>query len=671
VVSMSGRRKKELPKRRFRARLLAFIGLTGLLAVTAGTAAGPVSAVTAGPDDKVFVCKYVGQPGVDERLQTGQNPISVSVNSIPNYQGVGSYFADQHGRSFVLAVDNTPPGPAGDPDVSACPPPDGPDEITVPNVPVDDPCGPNNAVYGAVPPGNYSVVRNQDGSITLTANQGYVFPGGVKVVTLDPPTDSNQACPPNVIQVPAAPSFEDPCGPNNASWNVPADDAILQWDVLPNGHLVVTIVAPNTTFPGGATTHDFGTAPDSNQACPPGDVEVTPKAPTFNDPCGTADDTYTIPSKDGVKYLVNGVEKAAGTYLGTGSVTITAAALAGYKLVGQSSWSHEFTNEPCPPDEKVTICHATSAVNNPYVQLTVSVSAVDGVPGNSGNQPDHYGEHQGPIFDPAIHQNGDDWGDIIPPVPPHHSGLNWDAEGQAIWDNDCKVPDEPEEPDGTLKVATTCEAIIIGEPTDVKPQGADWEIKLDGEAIADDQIPGTFPVEPGQHTVELFVDGELVDSKTVMVKECPEPPVYDPDGDITTGCLGNSRWVLDNRGSNQSVFFEVGVTELDASSIRLVKVRAGDRKVIRYHGLEPGTVLTLGALDVRLDREVVPGPCGGDNPPPDNPDNPTPPPGLTGAPDTGMGGSDPLSNGWWLLALAGLIGLGSLVLSGRKAGASK
>ena len=74
-----------------------------------------------GPDPKVFVCKYVGTPFVNETLQTGQNPISVSVNAIPNYQGVGSYFADQQGRSYVLSVDNTAPGPAGDPSVSACP----------------------------------------------------------------------------------------------------------------------------------------------------------------------------------------------------------------------------------------------------------------------------------------------------------------------------------------------------------------------------------------------------------------------------------------------------------------------------------------------------------------------------------------------------------------------
>lgn len=54
---------------------------------------------------KVFVCKYIGEPGVDERLQTGQNPINVSINSIKDYQGVGSYFNDEHGRSFVVAED--------------------------------------------------------------------------------------------------------------------------------------------------------------------------------------------------------------------------------------------------------------------------------------------------------------------------------------------------------------------------------------------------------------------------------------------------------------------------------------------------------------------------------------------------------------------------------------
>jgi hypothetical protein len=82
-----------------------------------------VGAPTAGaaPAAKYFVCKYVGTPGTDERLQTGQNPIDVNASAIKEDPiVVGSFFADDQGRSFVLAADTGQP----DPDVSECPPPD-------------------------------------------------------------------------------------------------------------------------------------------------------------------------------------------------------------------------------------------------------------------------------------------------------------------------------------------------------------------------------------------------------------------------------------------------------------------------------------------------------------------------------------------------------------------
>lgn len=73
---------------------------------------------------KVFVCKYVGKPGVDEVLQSGNNPISVSVNAIRDYNGVGSYFNDAQGRSYVLAEDTrTGGGQEGEPSVDSCPVP--------------------------------------------------------------------------------------------------------------------------------------------------------------------------------------------------------------------------------------------------------------------------------------------------------------------------------------------------------------------------------------------------------------------------------------------------------------------------------------------------------------------------------------------------------------------
>jgi hypothetical protein len=77
-------------------------------------------------DRKVFVCKYVGTPGIDERLQpSDQNPISVSISSIEHNQWDGAvpgWFSDAHDRSYVLAYDN---GQA-EPDVSECPAPEVP-----------------------------------------------------------------------------------------------------------------------------------------------------------------------------------------------------------------------------------------------------------------------------------------------------------------------------------------------------------------------------------------------------------------------------------------------------------------------------------------------------------------------------------------------------------------
>ena len=68
-------------------RLGVFAGLTvvAALAVVSATSAsvdvgnsGSSVVVRASGEGKVFVCKYVGKPGVDERLQTGDNPIDVS-----------------------------------------------------------------------------------------------------------------------------------------------------------------------------------------------------------------------------------------------------------------------------------------------------------------------------------------------------------------------------------------------------------------------------------------------------------------------------------------------------------------------------------------------------------------------------------------------------------------
>lgn len=71
-------------------------------------------------------------------------------------------------------------------------------------------------------------------------------------------------------------------------------------------------------------------------------IPVIATAPTFTDPGGTGADTYTIPTQAGVVYSVGGSPVAAGVHAGSGAVTITAAAAAGYVLVGTVEWSHTF-----------------------------------------------------------------------------------------------------------------------------------------------------------------------------------------------------------------------------------------------------------------------------------------------------------------------------------------
>jgi hypothetical protein len=97
------------------------VGLVLAVAVLAGLVSASAFA-TGGEPHKAFVCKYVGTPGVDERLQTGQNPIDVDFASLEGIPVVGQFFSDAQGRSVVIAIDVG----QEEPGVESCPPPEGP-----------------------------------------------------------------------------------------------------------------------------------------------------------------------------------------------------------------------------------------------------------------------------------------------------------------------------------------------------------------------------------------------------------------------------------------------------------------------------------------------------------------------------------------------------------------
>lgn len=161
-------------------------------------------------------------------------------------------------------------------------------------------------------------------------------------------------------------------------------------------------------------------------------------------------------------------------------------------------------NHPPQNPPKVVICHGTASYSNPYTRNEVAQSSVDGNAGNDNGQGDHYLEHQGPVFYPSIPKHTE-WGDIIPPIPGVHAGLNWTTEGQVIYNNRCSLP-----PKGSVevnkKVDTDGDGIYEGGNTTANSLGFKWG--LDNETPARSMGTTADDVATGDHTVtEKQVNG--------------------------------------------------------------------------------------------------------------------------------------------------------------------
>ena len=138
------------------------------------------------------------------------------------------------------------------------------------------------------------------------------------------------------------------------------------------------------------------------------------------------------------------------------------AVLASSALLSPGAWAAPGS------DAKVTICHATSSAKNPYVVVTVSVSAA----GGRGNG-DHFAHAR----------------DIIPPVN-GHSGLNWDAAGTAIYAAGC-VPTTAKK---FTKDADGDGVVDLVDPDDDNDGLADEDDRdSDADGRADAEKPGHKP----------------------------------------------------------------------------------------------------------------------------------------------------------------------------------
>lgn len=180
--------------------------------------------------------------------------------------------------------------------------------VTPPTVPVIDECGPGNARFGVVPSGPWTSTANPDGSLTITANQGYAFPGGKTSLTYPAPTDSNEACPtPPTTQPPTPPVVTPP------------------------------VVAPPEVLPA--------------------EVRVVQAGARWIDKCGSSSDLYKVAKREGVVYKADGKVLRQGVWLRarTRSLTIRAtAADATYTLQGKRTWKLAFATKACAPAPQVS-----------------------------------------------------------------------------------------------------------------------------------------------------------------------------------------------------------------------------------------------------------------------------------------------------------------------------
>jgi hypothetical protein len=143
------------------------------------------------------------------------------------------------------------------------------------------------------------------------------------------------------------------------------------------------------------------------------------------------------------------------------------------------------TPTPIPEVHKIEICHASSSNSNPYTDIIVSVNSVENAQTVSG-----HGDHTGGIYPTP------NWGDIIPPFTYQtvsYPGMNWTAEGIAIWTNGCNPPAPTATPTplatNTPTPTSTPQPTATSSPT---PTGTSTPIPTDTPLPTATQMPNTY-----------------------------------------------------------------------------------------------------------------------------------------------------------------------------------
>jgi serine protease len=154
----------------------------------------------------------------------------------------------------------------------------------------------------------------------------------------------------NVV-TPAAVVFVDKDGTAEDSYTVPATKGV-EYRVGDNMVESGTYSATGTVTVKARAKNDYflaeGAAAEWTATFKATPYTVTPAAVVFTDKDGTAEDTYTVPSTEGIEYLLGDTVVEAGTHQGTGAVTVKARAKTDYVLAAGATfeWSATFKATP-------------------------------------------------------------------------------------------------------------------------------------------------------------------------------------------------------------------------------------------------------------------------------------------------------------------------------------
>jgi serine protease len=179
---------------------------------------------------------------------------------------------------------------------------------------------------------------------------------------------------------PAAVLFHDLDGTAEDNYVIPATDGVEYFagdEILDAGTYpgtgTVTVTAranPDDVLASGATAEWTATFKATPYA-------VTPAAVVFTDRDGTAEDTYTVPATEGVEYLLGDRVVEAGTYPGSGTITVKARTKVDYVLAegATAEWFAAFKATPY----SVTPAAVVFTDKDGTAEDTYTVPATEGV----------------------------------------------------------------------------------------------------------------------------------------------------------------------------------------------------------------------------------------------------------------------------------------------------